>query len=92
VWSLLADILGLIGSIVLAFPAIRCSSYLKQIESIKRLVSSNNASVSEKEVGKNLVRIMGSHSSRWNKWDHRLLLLGLILLIAAFAIKVLYQI
>ncbi len=89
--SLIADILGLVGSIVLAYPAIRFSNFLKHIKNVKEIAAAGDASEDEKRIGNKLAQIAAMHTSNWNRTDHYLLILGLALLIAAFGLKVICQ-
>lgn len=92
-WSVLADVLGLLGSLVLAIPAYNYRKYLKLIEDIKTIVSNKEETKnSDNDPGPKLISVLNTHLSSWNNIDHNLIMLGISLLALAFSIKIIIQI
>ncbi len=83
-WTEIGNILGLVGSALLAIPALRLSSYLKEITGVA--TRARDRATRSKDPGKELVKAMEGHLNRWNRLDHWLLVIGLALLASAFAV------
>lgn len=82
----IANLLGFAGSVMLAVPAIRLSHCLKEI---KGLLETHEAADS---VGpaKKLAKIMEDQARNWNKWDHWLLLGGVLFLGLSFLVGLIF--
>jgi len=71
---------------MLAIPAIRLSHGLKEI---KDLLDTHEAA-KEKGPAKKIAKIVENQARNWNKWDHWLLLVGVIFLGLSFLVGLIF--
>lgn len=89
-YAFLADCLGILGSVVLAVPAIRFSHYLRQVDQIKQMARRNSATGNQNDdLRETLLNVMMSHTTTWNRTDHQLLIVGFVLLAFSFVVSLL---
>ncbi|MAT83714.1 MAG: hypothetical protein CMQ43_01635 [Gammaproteobacteria bacterium] len=79
-----ADVLGLLGSLLLAAPAYRLSQYLRRLEAVHpdKAVAPDSGNP-----GPRLLRVMQGHVVQWSRVDHYLLLTGVALLLGSFLVS-----
>lgn len=88
--SLFSDVLGLLGSFFLAIPAYRYSRKLELVAELQDIyVRELEAGSGEEERAKRVRDLNKKHASTWNAFNHYALMIGIFLLIAAFALKLL---
>jgi len=73
---LTADILALIGGILLAIPALRASHLLRQAQLTKLSIEPSSGE-ENKKLGEKIVVAIKDLASGWSPWYHSVLVLGL---------------
>lgn len=82
---LVADILGLLASLMLVLPALAASTQLRQVARVR---AAADGPANHAELRRSLATSMESHLTRWHAWDHWLLVGGTLLLCVSFAVRV----
>lgn len=80
-----ANLSGLIGSILLAIPAIRLSNYLRTIKLVEE--AAGKVDRGSDAIGSRLAAVMKGQASTWNRRDHGMLIVGFILLGLSFVLS-----
>jgi hypothetical protein len=81
---LVADILGVLASLMLVSPALAASSLLRQIARVQAAAPGAGQHL---DVGQSLASAMQGQLMRWHAWDHWLLVGGTVLLCLSFLVR-----
>jgi hypothetical protein len=86
IWSLIADGLGVLSSLLLGWSAFRINKLLREAWELREMLDSTRSGL-EKQVFEKMRLRAQDQAATWNIWDERRLYLGIIILLASFASK-----
>ncbi len=87
-WSILASVLGFLGSVTLFYPGWRVSRSLKTIERLRAVVGRRQGADGGEtghDPGPELLKILEEQHAAWRPLDHGLLIGGILLIMLSFA-------
>lgn len=81
----IADLMGFLGSLLLAWPALRLSAYLKQVKRVEGVQLKRNDA---DPLTATLLSTMKNQASEWNALDHGLMIAGFGFLVLSFLLQI----
>ena len=85
-WSLIADGLGMLSSVLLGWSAFRINKLLKEAWDLREMLASTQSGL-EKQTFEKMQKKAQEQAGAWNKSDERRLYGGILILLLSFAAK-----
>lgn len=86
IWSLIADGLGVVSSLLLGWSAFRINSLLKEAWELREMFESSKSGL-EKQTFEKMQTKAKELAGAWDNWDERRLYGGVLILLLSFAAK-----
>ena len=86
IWSLIADGLGVVSSLLLGWSALRINKLLREAWELREVLVATQSGL-EKQAFEKMKSRAQEQAAAWNVWDERRLYWGIIILLLSFASK-----